>query len=162
MVIRIQALVALIYCLLNIISRSKLRYSDLNQRILIQSLWPFNTALYIKPKMSGASLQSLADSLALMDKYSTTLVHRSIESLVISIGHLSQNVKSPSVEWDSIIFSDEDYQELEHVERSPIKITRAMETLVLWFLQLPQRRVHIRVCHSWSEESPEENFPYDM
>ena len=82
------------------------------------------------------------------------IVHRSTESLVIERLDIPAT-ESPSVERDSFIFLDEDYRELEHDELSPVKtrkITRTMGTLVLFFLQLPQGRVHIRVRHSWSEE----------
>jgi len=92
------------------------------------------------------------------------LVHRSTESLVIERLDIPAT-ESPSVERDSFIFLDEDYRELEHDELSPVKtrkITRTMGTLVLFFLQLPQGRVHIRVRHSWSEESLEENLPDDL
>lgn len=92
------------------------------------------------------------------------LVHRSTESLVIERLDIPAT-ESPSVERDSFIFLDEDYRELEHDELSPVKtrkITRTMGTLVLLFLQLPQGRVHIRVRHSWSEESLEENLPDDL
>lgn len=92
------------------------------------------------------------------------LVHRSTESLVIERLDIPAT-ESPSVERDSFIFLDEDYRELEHDELSPVKtrkITRTMGTMVLWFLQLPQGRVHIRVRHSWSEESLEENLPDDL
>lgn len=89
------------------------------------------------------------------------LVHRSTESLVIERLDIPAT-ESPSVERDSFIFLDEDYRELEHDELSPVKtrkITRTMGTMVLWFLQLPQGRVHTRVRHSWSEESPEGTCP---
>lgn len=99
------------------------------------------------------------------NKYSAALVHmlvhRSTESLVIERLDIPAT-ESPSVERDSLIFLDEDYRELEHDELSPVKITRTMGTLVLWFLQLPQGRVHIRVRHSWSEESLEDNLPDDL
>jgi hypothetical protein len=54
------------------------------------------------------------------------------------------------------------YWELEDDELSPVKtrkITRTTGTMIFWFLQLPQGRVHTRVCHSWSEESPEGTCP---
>lgn len=88
------------------------------------------------------------------------LVHRSTESLVIERLDIPAT-ESPSVERDSFIFLDEDYRELEHDELAPVK-TRTMGTMVLWFLQLLQGRVHIRVRHSWSEESLEENLPDDL
>lgn len=54
------------------------------------------------------------------------------------------------------------YWELEDDELSPVKtrkITRTTGTMIFWFRQLPQGRVHTRVCHSWSEESPEGTCP---
>lgn len=90
------------------------------------------------------------------------LVHRSTESLVIERLGIPAT-ESPSVERDSFIFLDEDYWELEHDELSPVKTrplrSRTMGTMLFWFLQLPQERVHTRVHHSWSEESPEGTCP---
>ena len=82
------------------------------------------------------------------------LVHqKSTESLVIErLDILATD--SPSVERDSFIFLDEDSRKLEDDDLSPVKtkkITRTMKTMVLFFLQLPQGRVHTRVRHSWSE-----------
>lgn len=90
------------------------------------------------------------------------LVHRSTESLVIERLDIPAT-ESPSVERDSFIFLDEDYWELEHDELSPVKTrplrSRTMGTMLLWFQQWPQERVHTRVRHSWSEESPEGTCP---
>lgn len=90
------------------------------------------------------------------------LVHRSTESLVIERLDIPAT-ESPYVERDSFIFLDEDYWELEHDELSPVKTrplrSRTMGTMLLWFQQWPQERVHTRVRHSWSEESPEGTCP---
>lgn len=90
------------------------------------------------------------------------LVNRSTESLVIERLDIPATEPFRRTGFIHLLVWRLFYWELEDDELSPVKtrkITRTTGTMRFWFRKFSQGRVHTRVCHSWSEESPEGTCP---
>ena len=109
----------------------------------------------------------MADSLALMEWIlSRSSTHASKPKHRVAchreIGHPSHRALPSNGIHSSSCMKTFFYWELEDDELSPVKtrkITRTTGTMRFLFRKFSQGRVHTRVCHSWSEESPEGTCP---